>query len=465
MQEFFGRFHPVLVHLPIGILLMACLFLLLSVKPKFNNLKPAIPLLLFLGAISAVLSAISGYLLADSGDYAAALVSTHQWFGISVAVLSSLLYFVNRRAKTGKLPAVIAALLIVLITITGHLGGSLTHGADYLTAPLNGTKKVTVAIPPIPNIEQALVYKDAVEPLLQNRCYGCHGSEKQKGKLRLDLQAYILKGGKNGKTVIPGNSDESELIKRLLLPNSNESHMPPAEKPQLTDNEISLLHWWIASGASFDKKVKDIPQPAEIKPVLAALQQGEKNEAKVPELPAAKVAQLDEAMLKRLAAVNITVVPVEQGSNYVSANFVNAVTTPDSLVLLLDAMKAQLVSLKLERSDFNNATLKGLKNCKNLMRLSLNNSGVTDNGLANLQGLTQLRYLSLASTKVTVNGISSLRTSKTLKELFLYNTLVKLADLPALQKLFPGCVINLGGYRVPTIVADTTEVKDVKPKG
>jgi uncharacterized membrane protein len=463
MQEFFGRFHPVLVHLPIGILLMACLFLLLTLKPRFVNLKPAIPLLLLLGALSAIASAISGYLLADSGDYAPALVTEHQWFGISVAVLSVLLYFVNRRAITSKIPAVVAAILIVLITITGHLGGALTHGADYLTAPLNGAQKSPIAIPPIPNIQEALVYKDAVQPLLQNRCYNCHGSEKQKGKLRLDLQAYILKGGKNGKTVLPGNAEESELLKRLLLPASNENHMPPAEKPQLTDNEIALLHWWIASGASFDKKVKDIIQPAEIKPVLATLQQGEKITAKAPELPTAKVSQLGDATLKQLAAANITVVPVEKDSHFISANFVNAVTTPDSIVLLLDAMKAQLIALKLERNDFNDATLRGLKNCKNLMRLSLNNSGVTDAGLVNLQGLTQLRYLSLTNTKVTARGVKAL---PGLKEVFLYNTLVTPADLPGLQKALPGCAIDLGGYKVPTTVADTTEVKDVlKPKG
>lgn len=458
MQEFFGRFHPVLVHLPIGILLVGCLLLLLALKPRFVNLKPAISLLLLLGAASAVASAISGYLLAGSGDYAPALVSQHQWFGITTAVVSLLLYFVNRRAKTGKTPAAIAGILIVLITITGHLGGSLTHGADYLTAPLNEAQKNTVAIPPIPNIQEAQLYKDAVQPLLQNRCYTCHGSEKQKGRLRLDLQDYILKGGKNGKTVIPGNAEESELIKRLLLPVSNESHMPPAEKSQLTDNELALLHWWIASGASFAKKVKDIPQPAEIKPVLAALQQGEKSVEKPIDLPTANVAQLSDATLKQLAAAGITVVPLERDSHFLSANFVNAVTTPDSIALLLDAMKAQLVVLKLERSDFNDATLKGLKNCKNLIRLSLNNSSITDNGLFNLQSLAQLRYLSLTGTKVTAAGLKGL---KGLKELFLYNTRVKPAELPGLQKQLPGCLIDLGGYQVPTTTADTTEVKDV----
>jgi len=102
MLEFIGRFHPVLVHLPIGILLVACLFLVLILLPRFEKLRPAIPALLFLGMISAVFSCITGYFLASSGDYEGKLVSNHQWMGIGVAVLSVVLLFIHKYAKANS---------------------------------------------------------------------------------------------------------------------------------------------------------------------------------------------------------------------------------------------------------------------------------------------------------------------------------------------------------------------------
>ena len=86
-----------------------------------------------------------------------------------------------------------------------------------------------------------------------------------------------MKGGKNGEVILPGKAGESELMKRLLLERQEEHHMPPKEKPQLNDDEMALIHWWIATGASFDKKVKDADQPEKLKPVLLALQKEEEN--------------------------------------------------------------------------------------------------------------------------------------------------------------------------------------------
>ncbi|HQX86001.1 MAG TPA: hypothetical protein PKV23_10970, partial [Aestuariivirga sp.] len=102
---------------------------------------------------------------------------------------------------------------------------------------------------PIANVQQAVVYTDIVQPILQSKCYSCHGPAKQKGKLRLDEPPFIDKGGEEGKVLIAGNAGESEMIKRLLLPLDNKDHMPPKQKSQLTKAEIELLSWWVASGA------------------------------------------------------------------------------------------------------------------------------------------------------------------------------------------------------------------------
>ncbi len=126
--DFIARFHPVLVHLPIGILLLACFFQFLITKNRFAILQPAIPVALFWGMISAVLSCISGYFLSQSGDYDEQLVGRHQWLGISVAVVSLMLWLLYQLSISETIARWISLVLILLIIITGHLGGYLTHG-------------------------------------------------------------------------------------------------------------------------------------------------------------------------------------------------------------------------------------------------------------------------------------------------------------------------------------------------
>lgn len=467
MLEFLGRFHPVLVHLPIGILLIACLFILLSLRAKFETLKPAIGITLFLGMLGAIFSCITGYFLANSGDYDGKLVSNHQWMGIATAALSLLLLLVYNYAKSNRWSALIALALVILISVTGHMGGSLTHGSDYLTAPLKeeGSKNAS-AIKPIPNIQEAMIYQDAIQPLLKSRCYSCHGSEKQKGKLRLDEQQLLLKGGEAGNTVVPGKADESELIKRILLPISNEDHMAPKEKPQLTANEIELLRWWINNGAPFNKKVKELQQPESIKPVLLALQKGTASpkENKVAAIPEKEVGPADEKALKTLKNAGVMIVPVAQNSNYLSANFINATSLADSVLDKVKAIKDQLIWVKLDHPLANDATLKALKECKHIIRLSLNHTSISDDGLASLKSLEQLQSLSLVGTKVTARGVGQLNQLKQLQYIYLYQTQVQRTEWNSLKKAFPRVKIDSGNYQVPTLAKDTTEVKAATKK-
>ena len=131
ITDFIGHLHPVLVHLPIGILLLAGLFQLLALKPKYASLHGATSIALFWGMISAILSCISGYLLSQSGDYDEEPVNTHKWFAIATASISLIAYLFNRWEN--EFAKWVILLMIPLIIITGHLGGSLTYGSEYLT--------------------------------------------------------------------------------------------------------------------------------------------------------------------------------------------------------------------------------------------------------------------------------------------------------------------------------------------
>jgi len=308
-------------------------------------------------------------------------------------------------------------------------------------------------------VQEAMVYQEVVQPLLQTKCYSCHNANKKKGGLQMDQPELLMKGGKNGEVIIAGNAEQSEMIRRLLLPREDEDHMPPKEKPQLTENDIALLHWWIASGASLDKKVKDLEQPEKIQPILLALQ-NEPAEIQVQsELPEQPVENADEAALEKLRETGAVVMRVSQNSNYLMANFVTAQQVTNADMQLLLPLKKQLVWLKLGNTAIGDSAMAVIGQCTNLVRLQLEHTAVTDAGLAALSSLKELRYLNLVGTSITAKGLEQLKDLKKLESLYLYQTQVNKADWRNLQKIFPKTHIDSGGYRVPTLESDTTELK------
>jgi len=463
MSEFIGHFHVVLVHLPIGILLLACAFQLLERKSGFSSLRPATNIAFFIGMLSALLAVLTGYLLSRSGDYDEDLVSAHQWFAISVALVSIGMYFLNRKSGSSKTQTSVSILLFLLIMITGHLGGSITHGSDYLTKSLKKSSDSSeLQRKPIPNVQEALVYTDIIQPLLQTKCYRCHGKNKQKGKLRLDDSTRLMKGGKDGVVIIAGDPEKSEMIKRLSLPREDDDHMPPKEKSQLSEEEIALIHWWIASGASFAKKVKELDQPEEIKPALLALQNVHKKKIIVPDIPAIPVAKADEKAINKLKEIGAVVEPVAQNTNYVSLNFVTATNSGDKEMQFLLPLKEQLIWLKLANTLITDSALQIISQLANLMRLQLDHTKITDRGLANLKTLQNLRYINLVGTGVTAEGVLKLKDLKNLQSIYLYQTAVVKSDWNTLKKAFPKALVDSGGYKVPFLATDTIEVKPPK---
>ena len=465
ISEFIGHFHPVLVHLPIGILLMACLFQWLVKNEKFSALRPSINIALFIGMISAVVACITGYLLSRSGDYDEQLADTNQWFGISVAVVSIVMYYFNRKPVSDSIKIYSSIILFVLIMVTGHLGGSLTHGTDYLTVSLSNTKDSSHNRyrKPLPDVQGAVVYSDIIQPVLENKCYACHGKSKQRGKLRMDLPDRLMKGGKDGVVIVANQAEKSEMIKRLLLKREDPDHMPPKQKPQLLEQEIALIHWWISTGASFDKKVKELEQPEKIKPVLAALQHPEQEKKVVPDIPVTSVEKGDEEAISKLKNIGVVIIPVAQNTNYLMANFITASRHTDKEMELLLPLKKQLIWLKLGSTSITDSALKIISACTHLMRLQLEYTGITDKGLNYLRSFHNLQYLNLVGTSVTAQGILQLKELKNLRSVYLYKTEVAKSDWDMLKKAFPNAVIDSGGYSVPTLNSDTTEVKQTKP--
>ncbi|HKK73585.1 MAG TPA: c-type cytochrome domain-containing protein [Saprospiraceae bacterium] len=450
IQEFFGRFHPLLVHLPIGILMIAVLFELLTVRyERFGGLKPALPLLYLFGGLGAIGACLTGYVLSLSGDYGGDLLVRHQWSGILTAVLGLLIYYLHQQKKA--MPILSVGLLIVL-SVAGHFGGSLTHGSDYLMAPLRGETeavKIEVANPP-----EALVYEELVVPIFSESCYPCHNAQKQKGKLRLDSPEFIAEGGKSGKPMIVADAPgQSEILQRIQLPESDDDHMPPNEKYALREDYKAILVWWLKQGGSYEAKVKDLGGNEEILTLLENLRTETPPESAYPEvdLPAP-----DPEAVRALQDLRAGVIPIAEHSSLLEISLINVDSINSTLMEALQALAPHIAWLRCSDQPFKSEHLATFTSFEHLTKLYLNDTQVGDEGLAYLSQLPSLSYLNLKGTPVTAQGLEKLAAAPALQHLFIYQTATNAAERKALALKLSEVSIDTGGYRVPTLRTDTT---------
>jgi uncharacterized membrane protein len=458
MISFLGHFHPVLVHLPIGILLLAILFEFLSRREKFASLTSAVELSWLLGGVAAAFSCVTGYMLSLSGEYEGDTLTQHQYLGIAVTAVSILAFYLNKKKNTKFYTATVFATALGVM-ITGHLGGTLTHGSDYL---FNFKEKKVVENGPTvfaPNFESALAYQDVIQPILKEKCYACHNQSKQKGKLRMDSPDFLLKGGENGVIFVNGKPDESELIKRILLPLNHDEHMPPKEKPQITTKEFDLLKWWITQGADMHKAVKDLNPSPNIKALFGAAAVASVANIILKDMPDVTVEIPSVSDIIALKKMNVVAIPIGNDKPFLTVNFINRPKITAEMLPHLKALSKNIAWIKLSDATLNDTVFTFLKDCENLTKLSLNNTNIDDNNLSKLLILNHLSSLSLVNTKVTSQGVLTLKALLQLQKIFLFQTQIKPEEYKNLMSQMPNVLIDSGGYFVPTLMTDTTELK------
>ncbi len=258
MIEWLGRFHPLLVHLPIGFLVLLSVLEWLGRHSAGKEFAAATRVILALTVPASVASVACGWLLANDGGYDAQALFWHRWLGTGVAVASGILWVLRQHGWLRAYRRGVWATLVLLV-VASHFGGSLTHGRDFLSWP---EKKPSGNTPTTVDPTTLPVYAAAIQPVLDEYCVACHGTKKSKGKLRLDSFDQLLKGGESGEAIVRGDAEKSLLLKRMLLPVEMDEHMPPDGKPQPTAGEIELVRWWINSGASAEKSATELNAPA-----------------------------------------------------------------------------------------------------------------------------------------------------------------------------------------------------------
>jgi uncharacterized membrane protein len=437
LGSFLGHFHPVWVHLPIGIFLLLALLEgagLLSRHPSLSWL-PVLTnrqrtLILVVGAVAAVLAAFLGWLLARGGDYDAALVGAHRWLGIAAAAAAVVLLVVHR-LKWVYGP--VLALSLVLLTVAAHAGAKITHGSDYLTAHMPpsvarflGISLPVATKPRVVTFDNALVYTDVIQPMLQERCVGCHGPAKSNGGLRVDSWELLAKGGKHGAVVKAGDSASSALVKRIDLPVEEKEHMPPRGKPQLADDDLTLIEWWVGAGVPRDTRIAALELPSSVQVILEGRLAGGAAE------PLPRVATL--AAAAHLAwKLGIVIRPLSPDGPWLDVNARMAGKRfGDGELAQLSPIARAVQWLDLGETAVTDAGLAGVEPMRSLVRLHLDELKITDAGLSRLSHLGQLEYLNLRGTSVTDNGLPALRTLPRLRSLYVWQTAVTPTAVKAL---------------------------------
>ena len=456
-QHFVGRLHPLTVHLPIGFLLLAVMLEGAALWRPLRRLRHAVPFVLVLGAASAVMAVLAGYLLAATGGYGGATVLWHKRMGIAVAVASTsavALWLSNRLRPSQLLRMAYTGSLLAsagFLMAAGHLGGNLARGPEFLTefmpAPLQAAFQLLPGeaqeAPTVARIDEAEIYKHLAQPVLQARCVSCHGSNAQKGGLRLDSVKAMIKGGETGPAIVPGRSAESEMVRRIWLPEGHEEVMPPRGKKPLTVLEAELIRWWIDEGASTTKTVGEAKPTPSVQVLLEQLA-GPPAQRVAPVLRN-KIAAADSTALANARAGGLAIRPIAAGSNFLRAQCVAAVKECGlQHIRLLLPFSQQIAAVNLADAAIGDAELAEVARFPNLIRLHLERTRVTDAGMAHVRTMRNLEYLNLHGTAVGDSGLAQLVGLKNLRSLFLWQSAVTAAGVDRLSAQLPKLRADVG---------------------
>ncbi|TYA74657.1 DUF1592 domain-containing protein [Seonamhaeicola marinus] len=250
---YFGNFHPLVLHVPIGALIGVLVLEVVSlVSPKLN-LENAGKVLLWFTAISFIPAAVFGFFLASSGGYNEETLAYHKWLGwitafICVWLLVYRLWAFSKSKLHIQIYRGLLLLNVIVLSLAGHYGGTLTHGSGYLTKDMPKNMKAFFGIKESENdaiiseikklaksetYSNALMFADSIHPIMDKNCFECHNNDKQKGDLRLDNIGWKF-----------SNIDDVKKWQSVYT-EIEEGNMPPEEKEPLSTADRERILKWI----------------------------------------------------------------------------------------------------------------------------------------------------------------------------------------------------------------------------
>lgn len=458
LTQLLGRLHPVIVHLPIGFIILGILLYYLDRKKK--EYSKVIPIIFFWGGIAALLACLTGYLGYQSEGFSYDSVKWHLWFGILTALFCFLFYF-RLQLQSDKtilkklsLPSFVL-ILFLLISYTGHLGGSITHGEDFLAEPLPIPIKKALGFEIFEkkeilltdeNWQEKQLYEDVIDPILNNKCVSCHNSKKSKGELVLSSMDHILTGGENGEIITTNNPENSELYRRLILPKDDDDRMPPKDKTQLTKEEIKLIKTWIKIGNPTEKSIQELQLDKSL--FLSFFPKIIKNNYPDKEIPAASDLDITD-----IEDTGIHIDNISEATNFLSVTCINKPDFTNDNFDALSKISNQIAVLDLGNTQITDAIIEKIATLKHLTILKLDNTQVTGATIKKLSSLEHLKSINLVHTEFESKYLNDFVEFNTLEKVYLFNTNFKSNTLKSLNE--GQVIIDYGDYQLPRISNDT----------
>lgn len=429
-----GRMHPLMLHFPIALLLLALVMEFFRFSPKYKDqefYQDFTKKLFLFAAFTSLLTAVMGLFLSLEEGYSGDVLDRHKWSGSAMVFFASILYSIrNRPWYREKIAQISSGLTAATLIMAAHFGATLTHGDDFILAPVLQARTVAVSL------EDAQVFDHLILPILEKKCTSCHNASKSKGELLLTTQENFLKGGKTGVIFVGGNPEESLIFQRMHLPLDNEEHMPPTNKPQLTKEEKALIAQWIKSDLPFETRVASLPSTDSLRMMAVNFLKPTSVE-EVYDFPHA-----DAETVQKLNNEYRVLTPVSRDSPALDVTlFSKANYTNTSLEELLEVGE-QIVSLNLAKMPVTDAEMKTVAQFKNLTRLNLNFTEISGQGLEQLESLKKLRHLSLSGTSVDLASLQFvMKDLSSLHSVTVWDTPITAAEVKNLRKEHVG--INL----------------------
>ncbi len=417
--QWIGKMHPLALHFPIVLGFSIAIYFLFFSKHRFQFEIEKI--VLATNALIASVVALLGVFLANQGSYEGEIFNLHKWGGFAIAIFSWLLsYMLNANELLKKFVAL--AFLVILIGAT-HKGAQLTHGVNALGFPQkenSGQEKSELFD------GSASVFKVGIAPILNQKCISCHGPDKAKGKLRLDSQEYILKGGRTG--------DETLITKLIHLPIEDESHMPPDGSLQLTALEKAILRNWINDGSNFDIGIRDLPREDSLAGLIDDyLAENRKVEIKT-DLPDLHAYNTDYCTVNYLY----------YGTDEVEVNFFQASFYKQETLQNLLKIKDHIVRLNMQNMPLEKEDLDIILQFDNLEKVNLNSTGLTISEIDGLKDMENLESIAICGIDFNEEELDELLSQANFTAINVWAENLNQTQLEKLVAKYPGIKFTIG---------------------
>jgi len=444
-EQFIGRFHPLIVHLPIGIFILGYLFEVLFQMGYRNiiNSRKLIIITYFVGLIAGVVAAFTGWLLSLSDDYGIEPLNDHKYLGIGTLVVMVFVIIFQMKAPEvkAKLKLGLSTVAIILTGLTGHFGGNLTHGPAYLVEygpeflksdDWQGFKAINEMSP-----DSVQIYKHIIQPILNNNCIVCHNAENDKGGLILEGYADLFKEADHNQPIVAGNPNTSELFTRVSLPVNDEKSMPPRGS-RLGYTDIQILKYWIENGADSLATFNSETMSNELIGLINrdyGLDYSPK-----PYYEKVKVDQPDDESITQLRNSGFRVSYLGESNFLLDVSFIND-SINSSQIELLNKVSDHVTILKLSDCNLTDEILKGILPIKHLTRVDVSKNSLSDSVVNLLTTHEHLESVNLEGTNLTSEGLRNLLTTFGKLRVYVRNTKITGEELSNIIQAYPNAEI------------------------